>query len=573
MKNYLKKRFVLTDKGAEGAVVAITASTLKNLSYMLPSFILMASLQQMLEGTKLNMLLLVGAFVLVNVVMICLINWDYITTYNETYKESANLRLELSEKVKHLPLSFYSRHELTDLSQAIMADVSTIEHGMSHALPGYFAFMLTLFVMAPLLLIGNYRLGLAVLLPLLLSMGLCFLSQRLQKAATKSYYLDKRQSSKIFQEDIDLSMEIRAYGLADERQKAGIDYMEYLEKAHIRSEILQVLPISVSMAVAQFALAAPLYVGIKGYLAGEISPLYIAGYLFAAARLIDATAAFNAYFGELMYIDSPIEKIRQLKAADEQEGQPTNLSHFTVDLDHVGFAYLPDKPVIQDLSFRALEGKTTALVGPSGCGKSTVLSLVARLYDYDKGQIRVDDQDIQGIRTEDLFNAISMVFQNVLLFNGTVLDNIRLGRWEATDEEVLEAARLAQCDGFVHQLKDGYNTMIGENGSHLSGGERQRISLARAFLKNAPIILLDEIAASLDVENEKAIQESLNQLTKGKTVLIISHRMKSIQNVDQIVVMVDGTVEACGCHEDLLENSPTYQKLVASAEKSENFVY
>ena len=274
-----------------------------------------------------------------------------------------------------------------------------------------------------------------------------------------------------------------------------------------------------------------------------------------------------------MYIDAPVEKIKALRNEKIQKGNRENLKSFDVSCDEVSFSYLDDKKVIDNVSFKAMQGKTTALVGPSGCGKSTLIKLVARLYDYDSGKILIDDKEIKNINTEDLFKHISMVFQDVILFNGSVMENIRLGRSSANDEEVLEAAKLANCDDFVNKLPNGYQTEIGENGSNLSGGERQRISIARAFLKNADIILLDEIAASLDVENEKYIQESINKLTKNKTVIIISHRMKSIENVDQIIVMDDGKIEDFGKHEELLKTSKTYKKMIESSKKSEEFIY
>ena len=272
-------------------------------------------------------------------------------------------------------------------------------------------------------------------------------------------------------------------------------------------------------------------------------------------------------------MDSPIEKIKALRSEEIQPGRETEFKSFDIEGKNVEFSYLDDKKVIDNISFKALQGKTTALVGPSGCGKSTLIKLVARLYDYDRGEILIDKKEINKARTEDLFKHISMVFQDVILFNGSVMENIRLGRPTASDEEVLEAARLANCDEFVKKLENGYDTEIGENGSNLSGGERQRISIARAFLKDAEIILLDEIAASLDVENEKYIQESLNKLIKNKTVMIVSHRMKSIRNVDQIIVMKDGKIEDFGKHDELIKESKTYQKMIESSKKSEEFIY
>lgn len=573
MKNYLKNHFGLTDKGAEGALVAIRYSSLKNLSYMLPMFLLMYVMQGLLNLGDFSPSISVIAYVIIALLMIFVINRDYITTYNETYKESANLRIEISEIIKDLPLSFYSSRDLTDLSQTIMKDVEAIEHGLSHAVPGFYGFIINLFIISILLLIGNLKLGLAVIIPIYISAILNLLSSKMQKKGVRSYYKEQRKSSKMFQELIDLSTEIKSYNLTEEKEKNGIDFVRSLEKKHIKSELGQVIPIVSATVVANLSLALAIYVGLNSLIDGEINILYFAGYLFASARLIDGVAAFNQFYGELMYIDSPVEKIKALRNEKIQRGDRADLRSFDIKGDRVSFSYLDDKKVIDNISFKTLQGKTTALVGPSGCGKSTLIKLVARLYDYDSGKITIDGKEIKNIGTKDLFKHISMVFQDVTLFNGSVMENIRLGRSSASDEEVLEAARLANCDDFVKKLPRGYETEIGENGSNLSGGERQRISIARAFLKDAEIILLDEIAASLDVENEKYIQESLNKLTKNKTVIIISHRMKSIENVDQIIVMKDGKIEDFGRHDELLKRSKTYKKMIESSKKSEEFVY
>ncbi|WP_106461334.1 ABC transporter ATP-binding protein [Anaerococcus sp. Marseille-P3915] len=573
MKKYLKNRFALTDKGAEGALVAIKYSTLKSLSYMLPIMLLMYVLQGLLGLGDMKLAISILAFFIIGLVMLFIINKDYITTYNETYKESANLRIELIEIIKELPLSFYSRRDITDLSQTIMKDVDTIEHGLSHSLPSFYGFLINFALISILLLLGNFKLGLAVIIPIGFSIILNLFSRKMQIKATGTYYQEQRKSSKIFQELIDLSTEIKSYKLSDEKEKQATTFVKDLEKKHIKTELGQIIPIVSATIIANLSIALVIFVGLGQLMAGEINILYFAGYLFAGARLIDGVAAFNQAYGELMYMDSPIEKIKALRNEKIKKGNRADIKSFDIEGKDVEFSYLDDKKVIDKISFNALQDKTSALVGPSGCGKSTLIKLIARLYDYDKGIISIGDKDIKTTDTADLFKHISMVFQDVILFNGSVMDNIRIGKADASDEEVLKAAKLANCDEFVNKLKDGYQTEIGENGSKLSGGERQRISIARAFLKNAEIILLDEIAASLDVENEKYIQESLNKLTKNKTVIIISHRMKSIENVNQIIVMNDGRIEAFGKHDELLKNSKTYKKMIESSKKSEEFIY
>ena len=573
MKDYLKNRFALTAEGAKGTSIAMLYSTLKNLSFMLPIFLLMYTIQGLLGLGDFSLKATLMFYIIVAIIMALVLDKDYKTTYNETYKESANLRISLAEKLKDLPLSFYASHDLTDLSQTIMKDVETIEHCLSHSIPGFYGFIISFCIVSILLLIGNVRLALAIIIPILASILLTFLSKNRQKKATGEYYKDQRESARIFQELIDSSTEIKAYNLSESKEKEAINFVNKLEKKHVATEISQVIPVTLSQIVARFALGFAIYFGLKELIEGNINILYFSGYLFAAARLIDGVDQFVTYYGEFMYIDSPVEKIKSIELANMQEGQRSDIKSFDISCENLEFSYKDGKKVIDGISFNSYQDKVSALVGPSGCGKTTVLRLLSRLYDYDKGKISIDGKEISTVDTKDLFGHISMVFQDVILFNGSVMDNIRLGDLSASDDEVLKAARLANCDEFVNKLPMGYKTLIGENGSNLSGGERQRISIARAFLKNAEIILLDEIAASLDVENEKYIQESLNELTKNKTVVLISHRMKSIQNVDQIIVMNEGKIEALGTHEFLLDNSKTYAKMIESSRLSEEFVY
>ena len=275
----------------------------------------------------------------------------------------------------------------------------------------------------------------------------------------------------------------------------------------------------------------------------------------------------------MAYIEPAITRIKEMKSAVLQEGKDTELSSYDIEFKNVSFRYNEDTPVLKDVSFTAKQGEVTALVGISGSGKTSVLRLISRLYDYDTGSILIDGKDIKNISTESLFKNVSIVFQDVTLFNTSIMENIRLGRESATDEEVKEAARLANCMDFIEKLPDGFNTLIGENGAELSGGERQRISIARAFLKDAPVLILDEISASLDVDNEKKIQDSLNKLIKDKTVIIISHRLKSIENVNKIVVIDEGVVETSGNHDELIKDSKVYKNLIEKTKLAEAFNY
>ena len=309
------------------------------------------------------------------------------------------------------------------------------------------------------------------------------------------------------------------------------------------------------------------------YLAGTAPLLYLIGYIIAASRVMDAVAGVEMNLAEMMYIDARVKRINELRETETQEGEPASLQHYGIQFENVEFSYNKGQKIIDGISFTAEQNQVTALVGPSGCGKTTVLRLASRLYDYDKGQILIDGKDIAKIDTDSLFDKISIVFQDVGLFNTSIMENIRVGNKNADDNDVKKAARLANCTEFIEALPDGYNTVIGENGSRLSGGERQRLSIARALLKNAPIIILDEISASLDVENEMKIQESLNTLIKGKTVIIISHRLKSIENADKIIVMNKGKIDAEGKHAELLKASPLYRDMIEKSGLTETYVY
>lgn len=313
--------------------------------------------------------------------------------------------------------------------------------------------------------------------------------------------------------------------------------------------------------------------GTRLYLAGEISLILLLASMMGSSKIIFTVEGLYQNISEIMYLDSRISRIRELRNAEVQTGKSKDLKEYNIELRDVVFGYSEDNRVIDGVSFTARQNEVTAIVGPSGCGKTSLLRLMSRLYDYDDGSIIIDGEDIRDIDTDSLFDKISIVFQDVMLFNSSIMENIRLGNRDASDEEVLRAAELSNCNEFVDGLPDGYETVIGENGGKLSGGERQRISIARAILKDGPIILLYEISASLDVENEMKIQESLNTLIKNKTVVIISHRLKSIENADQIVVMNKGKVDGVGSHQELLNKSSLYKNMIDKSNMTENYLY
>lgn len=568
----LKRMFQLTDMGTLGIVKASIASFFVYCSLMIPMTLLMVFIQNILELKENNISFFIVGNIIMVFIMYIIMSIEYNCLYNETYKESANIRIEIAEILKKLPLSFFSKHDVSDLSQTIMKDVSTIEHAISHAIPKALGLIVYLFLIVIMLLIFNFKLALCILIPIILSIVCIFISKKSQVNGNKKYYNVMREISEDFQESIELQQEIKSYNQIEKFSKKIIDDINYSEKVHIKSELGMVLPLSISTNIPNLTLGATILFGTSIYLKGEASLLYLIGYIMCASKIIDAVNSLLSNFAELMYLDGNLQRIKELRSTEIQSGEEKKLKKFDIEFKNVEFGYGENK-VIDNISFIAKQGEVTAIVGPSGCGKTTVLRLMSRLYDYDKGKIIIDDNDIKEIDTESLFENISIVFQEVTLFNTSILENIRFGDKNATDEQVKEAARLANCEEFIEKLPEKYDTLIGENGSKLSGGERQRISIARAFLKNAPIILLDEISASLDVENEMKIQESLNKLIKNKTVLVVSHRMKSIENVNKIIVMENGKIESQGSHIELLEKSKVYKTMVTKSNLAENYSY
>lgn len=568
----LKRMFQLTDMGTLGIVKASIASFFVYCSLMIPMTLLMVFIQNILELKENNISFFIVGNIIMVFIMYIIMSIEYNCLYNETYKESANIRIEIAEILKKLPLSFFSKHDVSDLSQTIMKDVSTIEHAISHAIPKALGLIVYLFLIVIMLLIFNFKLALCILIPIILSIVCIFISKKSQVNGNKKYYNVMREISEDFQESIELQQEIKSYNQIEKFSKKIINDINYSEKVHIKSELGMVLPLSISTNIQNLTLGATILFGTSIYLKGEASLLYLIGYIMCASKIIDAVNSLLSNFAELMYLDGNLQRIKELRSTEIQSGEEKKLKKFDIEFKNVEFGYGENK-VIDNISFIAKQGEVTAIVGPSGCGKTTVLRLMSRLYDYDKGKIIIDDNDIKEIDTESLFENISIVFQEVTLFNTSILENIRFGDKNATDEQVKEAARLANCEEFIEKLPEKYDTLIGENGSKLSGGERQRISIARAFLKNAPIILLDEISASLDVENEMKIQESLNKLIKNKTVLVVSHRMKSIENVNKIIVMENGKIESQGSHIELLEKSKVYKTMVSKSNLAENYSY
>jgi len=505
--------------------------------------------------------------------MYVLLAKEYDDLYTTTYEESANLRIDIAETLSKLPLSYFSKHNLSDISQTIMADVEKVEHAMSHSIPKVGGMVLFFPLIGIMLMIGNFKMGFAVMIPTILSFILIPIAKKSQVKGNKKYHKVLRENSEKFQETIELQQEINSFNLSDEVKTLLYKQMDESEKIHLKVEESSIITLGLSAMFSFVSIAVVSYVGISLILSEEIDILYLLGYLMAAIKIKDVFDLSKEGLLEVFSIDPSVERIRQIKETKIQQGKDVELNLFDIVFKNVAFSYDENNKVLKDISFTAKQGEVTALVGASGSGKTSILRLISRLYDYDKGQILIDGKDIKNISTDSLFKKISIVFQDVTLFNSSILENIRIGKKDASDEEVVKAATLANCMDFINKLPNGLDTVIGENGSELSGGERQRLSIARAFLKDAPILILDEISASLDVDNEKKIQESLNKLIKDKTVIIISHRLKSIENVDKIIVIENGYVESQGNHKGLIEESKLYKNLLEKTKLAEEFIY
>ena len=573
MKNYYKKRYALSEQGAKNLTKATIYCFLTYCINLGPMFILMGLINQLVLGNVSSTLQYIVMAILTLIFMYILLSEEYVSLYNSTYKESANLRKGIAENLAQLPLAYFSKHDLSDLSQTIMSDVERVEHSMSHSIPKVVAMWLFFPLMGLIMLIGNWKLGLAAIIPTLLSFMINPLAKQKEVSEYSRYFNVLRDNSELFQETIELQQEISSFNQADKVKENLYEKMEESERIHLNVEVLPMLAVGISSSLSYISLAVVLAVGIQLLIHNEISLLYLIGYLIGAIKVKELFDVSREGMTEMSYIEPAIVRIKEIKNAALQEGKDTDLSSYDIEFKNVSFAYNKDAKVLKDVSFTAKQGEVTALVGISGSGKTSVLRLISRLYDYDTGSILIDGKDIKNISTESLFKNVSIVFQDVTLFNTSIMENIRLGRESATDEEVKEAARLANCMDFIKKLPDGFNTLIGENGAELSGGERQRISIARAFLKDAPVLILDEISASLDVDNEKKIQDSLNKLIKDKTVIIISHRLKSIENVNKIVVIDEGVVETSGNHDELIKDSKVYKNLIEKTKLAEAFNY
>ena len=566
---YLKEKYALSDEGAKDLCKGILYSALAYISLMLPVALLACVLNDFLMplltegGQRAN----IGMYVIIGIVILAVIfvmhYLQYTITYMGTYEESERRRITLAEKLRTLPLRFFQEHDLSDLTNTIMGDCSGFEHAFSHTVPQFWGSIISTAIVCIALLIYDWRMGLALLWVAPVAFAIVLLSRKWQAKLGQKHIDAKLELSDGIQECLETVQDIKAYNQEEQYLKKLDKKMDNAEKAQISSELVSASLLTTGQMFLRLGLATVIVVGNSLMINEQTTLFSYILFLIAASRIYDPLSGAMANMSELFAVDLQVNRLKTIQNyKEEQKEKDYHTNGYDITFDHVSFAYEPEKPVLKDVSFTAKQGQITALVGPSGGGKSTVANLAAGFYDVNGGTIRLGGTDIAPIDSVAMMKEFSVVFQNVVLFNNTVMENIRVGRKNATDAEVIVAAKAARCHDFIEKLPQGYQTVIGENGSTLSGGECQRLSIARALLKDAPVILLDEATASLDVDNETEIQEAISKLVKGKTVLVIAHRMRTVENADQIVVLDGGVVAENGAHEELMKKDGLYAKLV-----------
>lgn len=561
----LQRRFALSRQGAVDLIKGCIACVIQDISFMLPVGLLYTFVMDMMStGVNGSRIALYAVGVLVCLCFIFVVTYfQYNATYLATYVESGVRRISLAEQLRKIPLSFFGKKDLADLTNSIMGDCATLETAFSHYVPALAGSLISTTLIAVCLFAYDWRMALAAVWVLPVAFTITFFSGRIQEYFNRKSVAANVALESGVQECIESLQDLKANNAEEAYLKGLNKKIDYVEKRHIITELGTALFVVSSTLILKFGIATVALAGSVLLVQGEIEiPLFFL-FLLVASRLYAPLEGALQNLAAVISTKTNIDRMNEILDHPIQTGneQLTNKGYDIV-FDHVGFAYHTGETVLKDVSFTAKQGEVTALVGPSGGGKTTVSRLAARFWDVGKGKITVGGMDISQIEPETLLSLYSIVFQDVTLFNNTILENIRIGKKDATDEEVIQAARLANCEEFALKLPDGYNSMIGENGCELSGGERQRISIARAFLKNAPIILLDEATASLDVENETLIQTALSRLIKNKTVLVIAHRMRTVSGADKVVVLSDGIVAEHGTPEELIQTGKIYPHMM-----------
>lgn len=569
LSEYFIERFGLTKKGADNLIKGIIYTSLQNISFMFPvglyAALLYIWINPLIGGEIIDPNL--GMFIVAILIVLGIIfalSWkQYHFVYNTTYIESENRRINLGENLRKLPLSFFERRDLADLTSTIMNDCTDLEHVFSHAIPQLIGSIVSLIFVAIGLLIFDWRLGIALLWVVPVAFLILFISRKIIKKGSNIVMADLLECGDSMQECIDSIRDLKSYNYENDYYSKLVRITSNIEKSRIKSELMSFVGVITGNIVLKLGIISVIFVGSYLIMNGQISIYTLLIFLIASASIYNPVENGLLFLAEILIMDNKIDRSKEIERQVIEGGLiDYSLDGYDIEFKEVNFNYDNLKDVLTDISFTAHQGEVTALVGPSGGGKSTLSKLSARFWDPVSGTVSLGGQDLSKLDSEKLLENFSIVFQDVVLFNDSILENIRVGRKDATDKEVIEVAKLAECDEFVQKLPEGYNTVIGENGELLSGGQRQRISIARALLKDADVILLDEATSFLDVENETKIQKALSTLIKNKTVMIIAHRMRTIANADKIVVLDDGKIAEQGTPDELIANDGLFKKMV-----------
>ncbi|MBR8712213.1 ABC transporter ATP-binding protein [Porphyromonas levii] len=569
MNNFLKKKYAMSDQGAKNLKKSIFSHTILNLTKMFPPIIGFMFLFQYLGGlegipapAELTLTNYIVIIVVMLLVMFFVARWDYVRLYDNVYNESANSRIDIANRLKKLPLSYFGKRDVSDLSATMMNDLNLYESIFSHSVPQIYSTVISTIIISIMILAYNWQLGLAALWVVPVSLLTFFLSKKKQRKAVDALVESSRKVFDDLQEKIDQIQEIKSYNLEERLLDEFNNKVDNSTRSKVKAELSSGIAVSLGGMLMKLGIVTVAIVGVNMLISGEINILVYIAYLILTASIYLPIEEILTFMAMIVALDGVVARIKEIKTMPVQEGkQEMNPKDYNIDFKDVVFGY-EDYTVINGVSFTAKQGEVTALIGPSGSGKTTLTKLAARFWDIQQGKILLGGEDISLIDPETLLKNYAIVFQDVVLFNASIKDNIRIGKKGATDEEVSRVAKIARCDEFVDRMPEGLDTVIGENGERLSGGERQRISIARAILKDAPIILLDEATASLDVENESLIQEALSELIKNKTVIVIAHRMRTIRGADKIVLLNQGKIEAMGTDAELQMQSATYRKML-----------
>lgn len=568
MVSYFMKKYAMSEKGALNLKKAIFSHTLVNLTKLFAPMIAFIFLFQYIgilksiESYNFTSVHYIALIVVMMIVMFLIARWDYVRLYTNVYNESANSRIELAERLKKLPLSYFGKRDLADLAETMMNDMNLYETIFSHAVPHIYSTAISTSIIALMLIFYNWKLALAALWVIPISILIIFLSKKSQKKIVQGWIDDNRKVFDNLQENIEQIEQIKSYNLEDRMLNDFFEKLNASTKQKTKGEVVAGTLTGIATAILKLGIISVAVIGVNMLMAGEVSVLVYIAFLMLTASIYLPIEGIITFMSMIVMLDAVVGRIKEIKTMPVQEGKKDiDIKNYDIEFKDVYFGY-DDYSVINGVSFTAKQGEITALIGSSGSGKTTLTKLAARFWDIDKGKILIGGEDIGKIDPETLFKNFSIVFQDVILFNSSIKDNIKIGKKDATDEEIIRAAKIARCYEFIDKMPDGIDTVIGENGQRLSGGERQRISIARAILKDAPIILLDEATASLDVENESLIQEALSELIKEKTAIVIAHRLRTIRNANKIVLLNTGKIEAIGTDEELCKSSEFYKAML-----------